>query len=329
MLQGDDGLPLSPEAGRRLRAEGCYPLDVAWDGILVDDPEHPLDLELRVHATLAVLWGDRADALEYEACALLGVPTLREWFRRPAGFFADHLKRYSKSRRKAPIYWSLSTAGGGYTCWLYYHRFSKDTLYRALELVQEKLSYEELKLSRMTTDVGSGSGGAERKAVAGQESFVAELRVFQAELTRVAPLWNPNLNDGVILNYGPLWRMIGHKPWQKVVKTNWDGLVAGKYDWAHLAMHLWPERVVPKCATDRSLAIAHGLEATFWCEDSAGKWQPRAVSRAEMETLITERTSAAVKDALKSLLAGPAPTATRSTKKKTPRKSLPPLGGEA
>jgi hypothetical protein len=29
----------------------------------------------------------------------------------------------------------------------------------------------------------------------------------------------------------------------------------GKYDWSHVAMHLFPERVVPKCATDRSLAI--------------------------------------------------------------------------
>ena len=45
----------------------------------------------------------------------------------------------------------------------------------------------------------------------------------------------------------------------------------GKYDWAHIAMHLWPERVVPKCATDRSLAIAHGLEDVFWTKDD-GKW---------------------------------------------------------
>jgi len=122
MLQGDDGLPLLPEAGRMLRDEGRYPLDVAWDGILVDDAEHPLDLERRVQAALAVLWGDRADALEHEASALFGVPALRDWFRRPAGFFANHLKRYSKSRRKAPIYWPLSTASGSYTIWVYYHR---------------------------------------------------------------------------------------------------------------------------------------------------------------------------------------------------------------
>jgi hypothetical protein len=322
MLQGNDGLPLSPAEGRRLRAEGSYPLDVAWDGILVDDPEHPLDIERRVHDALAVIWGDRVDAIQQEACELLGVPSLREWFRRPAGFFADHLKRYSKSRRQAPIYWPLSSPGGRYTVWLYYHRFSKDTLYRALEQVQEKLNYEERKLSRLTADAGGSPGAAERAALADQESFVTELRTFREEFIRVAPLWNPDLNDGVILNYGPLWRMIGHTPWQKAVKERWEELVAGKYDWAHLAMHLWPERVGPKCAKDRSLAIAHGLDDVFWEEDDDGKWRarvPGAGFRAQevIDSLVAERTSAAVKNALKSLLEAPAPITGRGGGRKS------------
>jgi hypothetical protein len=316
MLQGDDGLPLSPAEGRRQRAEGRYPLEIAWDGILVDDPEHPLDIERRVHDALAVIWGDRADAIQQEACELLGVPTLREWFRRPGGFFADHLKRYSKSRRQAPIYWPLSSPGGHYILWLYYHRFSKDTLYRALEQVQEKLGYEDRKLQRLNFEAGSSSGAAERAALAEQEAFVTELRVFREEFARVAPLWDPNLNDGVILNYGPLWRMIGHSPWQKAVKEKWDELVAGKYDWAHLAMHLWPERVVPKCATDRSLAIAHGLEDVFWEKTADGKWRARdegAGFRVQevIGELVRERTSPAVKDALRALLEAPAPVAGR------------------
>jgi hypothetical protein len=317
MLQGNDSLPLSPEAGRRLRAEGLYPLDVAWDGILVDDPEHPLDIERRVHDALAVICGDRTDAIEQEACDLLGVPTMRDWFRWPAGFFADHLKRYSKSRRQAPIYWPVSSPGGRYTLWLYYHRFSKDTLYRALEQVKEKVSYEERRLQRLTSDAGSSPGAAERAALADQESFVTELRTFHEELARVAPLWNPDLNDGVILNYGPLWRMIGHTPWQKAVKEKWDDLVAGKTDWAHLAMHLWPERVVPKCAKDRSLAIAHGLEDVFWKEGDKGKWLPCTVAQAEIDYLIAERTSAAVKDALKSLLEAPSPVTGRGGGRKS------------
>jgi hypothetical protein len=73
-------------------------------------------------------------------------------------------------------------------------------------------------------------------------------------------------------------------------------------------MHLWPERVVPKCATDRSLAIAHGLESFFWTEDAAtGKWSARKRTDAETAALIAERTSPAVKAALNSLLRAPAP----------------------
>jgi hypothetical protein len=76
-------------------------------------------------------------------------------------------------------------------------------------------------------------------------------------------------------------------------------------------MHLWPERVVPKCAEDRSLAIAHDLEEVFWVEGDDRKWQPRKMDPATIDQLIKERTSAAVKDALKSLLEAPVPAVSR------------------
>lgn len=308
MLQGDDGLPLSPEAGRRLRTERRYPLDVAWDGILVNDPEHPLDLERRVHAALAVLWGDRADALEHEACALLGVPTLREWFRRPADFFADHLKRYSKSRRQAPIYWPLSSPKGHYTIWVYYHRLTADTIFAALrDFVKPRLEDEERHGFNLKQTAGPTPTPAQAREISSSAELAEELRALHEELQRVAPLWNPNLNDGVIINHAPLWRLAAYAPWRKSLKETWDELVAGKYDWAHLAFHLWPERVIPKCATDRSLAIAHGLEAFFWEQDSeTEKWSPRKRTKAEIERLVAERTSPAVKAALESLLSAPA-----------------------
>ena len=40
-------------------------------------------------------------------------------------------------------------------------------------------------------------------------------------------------------------------------------LEKGEYDWAHLAMAYWPERVREKCKTDKSLAIAHDLEHLY------------------------------------------------------------------
>ncbi|MFP4603544.1 MAG: hypothetical protein ACLFNA_11495 [Halochromatium sp.] len=101
------------------------------------------------------------------------------------------------------------------------------------------------------------------------------------------------------------------------IKECWDTLAKGDYDWAHLAMHLWPERVVPKCQTDRSLAIAHGLEDAFWMEADDGKWQPRPISQAEIDALIAERTSTAVKAALQDLLSAPAPSGASRRKKRS------------
>jgi len=44
----------------------------------------------------------------------------------------------------------------------------------------------------------------------------------------------------------------------------WEELTEGKYDWAHVAMRYWPERVTAKCREDKSLALAHGLDEEFF-----------------------------------------------------------------
>ena len=67
-------------------------------------------------------------------------------------------------------------------------------------------------------------------------------------------------------------------------------------------MHVWPERVVPKCAEDLSLAIAHGLENVFWEKDAKEKWKKRKVSSDDVKRIVTERTSSSVKAALNDLL---------------------------
>ena len=200
--------------------------------------------------------------LEHEACELLGVPNLREWFRRPAGFFADHLTRYSKSRRQAPIYWPLSTAGGRYTLWLYYHRLTPDTLYKCLQqFVVPKLADVEKELTHLRTVLAANEGGAkERDRLEELEDLRRELIELRTELELWAPKWKPNLNDGVLITAAPLWKLFRLPKWQKDLKACWQELEKGDYDWSHLAYSLWPDRVREKCKADRSLAIAHGLE---------------------------------------------------------------------
>ncbi|WP_373509119.1 Eco57I restriction-modification methylase domain-containing protein [Thiocapsa sp.] len=269
--------------------------------ILVDDYGHPDDIVKRMHVALTDVDGE----------------DLREWLR--TKFWDEHLNTYSRSRRTAPIYWRLTIPSGAHSLWLYSFGMSADSLYRAhADYVAPKLTHEERRLEALTMELRDGATAAQRKELVAQQTLVEELRAFLAEVKRVAPLWNPDLDDGVIINLAPLWRLVPqNKAWQKELKTTWDALCEGKYDWAHLAMHLWPERVVPKCAKDRSLAIAHGLEGVFWNEGDSGKWLPCTVAQVEIDRLIAERTSAAVKDALNSLLEAPAPVTGRGGGRKS------------
>lgn len=307
MLTGGDGLPLSqPPAG--------YPLTFPADGLLVDDPGHPHDLIRAVRSVFEVVFDD-PDSRWKEAAELLGTSELRSWF---AGeFFGPHIKRYSKSRRKAPIYWQFATPSGSYSVWLYIHRATGDSLFRVLELVSQKLRHEESKHAALLQDAGPSPSPSLRRDLEQQESFLSELRGLKAEVARVAPLWRPDLDDGVLLNFAPLWRLVPQlSSWQAECRSAWEKLADEHFDWALLAMHLWPERVVLKCRGDRSLAIAHGLEDTFWLEDSSGTWRQREVALATIQQLIDERSSATVKAALQDLRSAPAPVG-RSTRRTT------------
>ena len=115
-------------------------------------------------------------------------------------------------------------------------------------MLAPKLAYEERQLTNLVQSSGGSPSAKERREIEAQERFVEELRVLLEEVKRVAPLWRPTLDDGIVLVMAPLWRLVPHKRWQRELKKKWSELAAGKYDWAQLAMHLWPERVVPKCA---------------------------------------------------------------------------------
>jgi len=242
MLQGEDGLPLhsTPEG---------YPLSIDWDGILVDDPGHPDDLLTRIRQVLEVMYRERAGAIEAELDELLGARDLRDYFRRPTkgGFWLDHVARYSKSRRKAPIYWLLQSKKKNYALWLYYHRLDHDLLYKALvNYVEPKLRLEESRLKELeSARAGAGAAGREAKQLAReaevQEELVQELTEFAQAVSRAADLHLvPDLDDGVLLNIAPLSELV---PWKEAAPT-WQELLKGKYPWSSIGRQLKEREVV-------------------------------------------------------------------------------------
>jgi len=260
MLTGRDGLPLEgPPAG--------YPLSFPATGMFVDDPgigeasPAQWDAVRRMRDVLHVVCGADAERIESELAEMLGARSLRDWLRRPNGFFAAHLSRYSKSRRKAPIYWPLSTESGRYTLWLYYPRLSDQTLYTCVN------EHVDPKLAELAGDIQRLRGSGDRREQQQVDELVEverELKLMREELLRVAALpYQPDQNDGVLITAAPLWRLFRHARWRSDLEKCWKELEEGKYDWAHLALTIWPERVREVCRTDRSIAIAHDLEDLY------------------------------------------------------------------
>ncbi len=251
-----DSLPVCPpgmiQSASDARGEanvGSYPPWCATDGILLDDREHKNDVVTRVRGVLEIIWKDRADSIEKEGCEALGVRELRDYVRKPSkgGFWDDHVSRYSKSRRKAPIYWLLQSSNRNYALWLYYHRLDKDLLFKALlNYVEPKIRLEDSRLDALRTQMSAaGSSGREAKRlskeVERQEEFLSELGDFEDKLRRVANLHLvPDLNDGVILNIAPLWELV---PWKEAEKV-WGELLKGKYEWSSIGKQLRQKELV-------------------------------------------------------------------------------------
>ncbi|MDR5785938.1 hypothetical protein P9281_05140 [Caballeronia sp. LP003] len=243
--------------------DGARPFH-AHTGILVDDQGHPHDLARLVEEVLI-------------SVKVVVPDDVRRWLQRD--FFAFHLQRYSKSRRKAPIYWPLSTTSGSYTLWVYYLSLSDQTLYTAIN------DFMEPKLKQVSDDVtalrnkGSARTRDDEKQFETLQVFELELVELRDTLLKLAPNYKPNHDDGVQISAAPLWPLFRHKPWQKVLKDTLAKLEKGDYDWSHLAVNYWPERVREKCKTDKSLAIAHGLE-DLYVEPEAQQKKARGKKKA-------------------------------------------------
>ncbi|MBS0126517.1 hypothetical protein [Thetidibacter halocola] len=254
LATGERETPPEPEPFDPLPAKspGMLPDDEepfhAHSGILVDDQGHPNDLARLIEEVLA-----RVEA---------PVPAdVRRWLQRD--FFPLHLKQYSKSRRKAPIYWPISTSSGSYTLWIYYPSLTDQTLFTAInDFIEPKLKQVGQDVAALRTK-GSARSRDDEKNFEALQTLELELIELRDTLLQIAQTYRPNHDDGVQITAAPLWQLFRHKPWQKILKDTWTKLEKGDFDWAHLVMAYWPDRVREKCKTDKSLAIAHDLEHLY------------------------------------------------------------------
>jgi hypothetical protein len=248
----------APEVAAALRALADE------DGIGLIEPGHPDDLGARVTRALELMHGeDTAQAII--AAATSGRP-LHGYL--TGQFYKDHVQQY----RKRPVYWLLQSPGRKYSLLLFHERLTRDSLPLILgnRYVGGKINQLRGRLGELQGSIAAAAPGREKRQAERERDAAADLLTDAEEFARriraiidqpnecgEAVGWQPEIDDGVLLNLAPLHALI--PAWTAEPKKAWQALERGDYDWAHTAMRYWPERVLAKCKTNKSYAIAHGV----------------------------------------------------------------------
>ena len=251
-----DALPFMPvvslqnESNPNASGSGAY-FSIPEDGILSMDADSPLSLTIHVRDVMHYIWGEKADDLEYELCQLIGCKNLQVYFENSNGFFDYHFKRYTKSRRKAPIYWPLSSEDGSLTYWVYYPKLNQNTLHSLILKLRDENE-------RLHSKIAATTDKTQQTLLRGRQQQVEGM---MNELNNIINAgYKPNHDDGVPVTSCPLVKLIAHRGWKQECTENWEDLQKGEYDWSHLAMSMFPARVTQKAKKDWCLALTHGLE---------------------------------------------------------------------
>lgn len=217
--------------------DGDFPLSIPWHGIIPIDENHEDGVTFRIQQVLEALFGGYSEKIIGDALHALKLPSLDVYFGKPSLFFEFHKGCYTKSNRKAPIYWQLLSSKRNYGFWLYYHRMEEDTLFKALTMYADpKLNLEKIRLTDLIAHRDPSLTGRERrqleKNISDQEALINELTDFRNELERIARLrLPPDIDDGVLISIAPLHNLV---PWKEADKM-WKELVQGKHQWSSMS----------------------------------------------------------------------------------------------
>lgn len=221
MLVGRDG-------GLPTAGQPDYPIRIPPDGLLIDEPGHPLDI-MKAVEDAAVVVGDDCAALLEDALRTLEARTLRSYLSQK--FFRSHLRRYSTRGRQAPLYWQLTIPSGGWSAWLYAPRLGREMLYALVTLADHRLASAASRIQSLEEE-SDGSARQRAKAIDAERTLVAELREMRDEVARLAGLgWQPDLDDGLVLCAAPLARWFPRSTWRQLA-DHLGAIRRGDYPWA-------------------------------------------------------------------------------------------------
>jgi len=253
------------------------------------------------------LWEEILNALVLD-CRMNWTPAqrskknLNSWIRTAA--FGMHSSIY----QKRPIYFPLISAKKSFFLWVNIHQWNDGTLNNILaNYLNPDISLLENRIKRLREERHAIKDGrqlnAMEKEIADLDKLLDELQVFASKVTQLstrgpapeiqeveAP-YVMNLDDGVMVNSAALWELV--LPLWKDPKKWWTSLSAPKgkkdFDWSHLAMRYWPDRVMEKVKKDPSLAVAHSDYGACKGRDLFAELHPEAAKKWDAQQDMQEK----------------------------------------
>lgn len=168
-----------------------------------------------------------------EAVSVLSRDGIRSYIRR--GFFKDHVGVYSQSRRQAPLYWQLTVPSGLWSVWVYAPALSRETLFAVATEVDRRIAFGEERVRSLATEGDAGVGNRELASRLDRErTLIGQLTELRDDVSRIAATgWEPNLDDGFVLNAAPLSRWFPKNTWKQASEALTE-IRQGAYEWANI-----------------------------------------------------------------------------------------------
>jgi len=141
--------------------------------------------------------------------------------------------------KKRPVYWLLQTAKKNYGFYIYNLKFTQDTLYSLIQkYIVPRINLEKLRLNDIYNKKDAVNTPKEKREkenfIVKSEDFIEELKLFKQNIQEVIDTgFKPDIDDGVILNMAPLYKLI---PWKEPEKY-YKNLQMGQYEWAHVSRY--------------------------------------------------------------------------------------------
>jgi len=211
----------------RFEVNGIKPDD---DGITVMDEGHSDDIPIKILDVLNKILNEKEAK---EVINIIG-GELRKFLMNDF-FIKYHIPMY----KKRPVYWLLQTAKKNYGFYIYNLKFTQDTLYSLIQkYIVPRINLEKLRLKDIYKKRDTVKTPKEKREmeniIVKSEEFTEELKLFKQNIQEIIDTgFKPDIDDGVILNMAPLYKLI---PWKEPEKY-YKNLQMGQYEWAHVSRY--------------------------------------------------------------------------------------------